>query len=123
MPSCWPVATPCWEQAPLDDLIPLCQTRGTSLVIGGPLNSGILAGRDTWNYDKAPPEIVDRVKKITAVCQSHNVPLPAARAAVPASASGGRQRHPRPAQRRRVQREPAAVHHEDPARPVVRPAQ
>ena len=52
--------------------------RGTSLVIGGPLNSGILAGRDTWNYDKAPPEIVARVQKIAAVCKSHNVPLPAA---------------------------------------------
>jgi D-threo-aldose 1-dehydrogenase len=66
------------EQAPLDDLIPMCQSRGTSLVIGGPLNSGILAGRDTWNYAAAPPEIVARVQKIAAVCKSHNVPLPAA---------------------------------------------
>jgi D-threo-aldose 1-dehydrogenase len=66
------------EQAPLDDLIPLCLSRGTSLVIGGPLNSGILAGRDTWNYDTAPPDIVARVQKITAVCKSHNVSLPAA---------------------------------------------
>ncbi len=66
------------EQAPLDDLIPLCVARGTSLVIGGPLNSGILAGRDTWNYETAPPEIVARVRKIDAVCKAHNVPLPAA---------------------------------------------
>jgi D-threo-aldose 1-dehydrogenase len=66
------------EQAPLDDLIPLCAERGTSLVIGGPLNSGILAGRDTWNYDTAPPEIVARVGRIAAVCKAHNVPLPAA---------------------------------------------
>jgi D-threo-aldose 1-dehydrogenase len=66
------------EQAPLDDLIPLCQSRGTTLVIGGPLNSGILAGRDTWNYAPAPPEVIERVKKIDAVCRSHNVPLPAA---------------------------------------------
>jgi D-threo-aldose 1-dehydrogenase len=66
------------EQAPLDDLIPLCVERGTSLVIGGPLNSGILAGRDTWNYDTAPPEIVARVQKLAAVCKAHNVPLPAA---------------------------------------------
>ena len=66
------------EQAPLDDLIPLCVERGTSLVIGGPLNSGILAGRDTWNYDTAPPDIVERVRRIEAVCQSHNVPLAAA---------------------------------------------
>jgi D-threo-aldose 1-dehydrogenase len=66
------------EQGPLDDLIPMCQARGTSLVIGGPLNSGILAGRDTWNYDTAPPEIIARVQKIAAVCKAHNVPLPAA---------------------------------------------
>jgi D-threo-aldose 1-dehydrogenase len=66
------------EQAPLDDLIPMCAERGTSLVIGGPLNSGILAGRDTWNYDTAPPEIVARVRKLEAVCKSHDVPLAAA---------------------------------------------
>ena len=66
------------EQGPLDDLIPMCQARGTSLVIGGPLNSGILAGRDTWNYAEAPPEIVARVQKIAAVCKAHHVPLPAA---------------------------------------------
>jgi D-threo-aldose 1-dehydrogenase len=66
------------EQGPLDDLIPMCQSRGTSLVIGGPLNSGILAGRDTWNYNTAPPDIVARVQKIAAVCKSHNVPLAAA---------------------------------------------
>jgi D-threo-aldose 1-dehydrogenase len=66
------------EQAPLDDLIPQCMAAGTSLVIGGPLNSGILAGRDTWNYETAPPEVVARVRKLAAVCHSHNVPLPAA---------------------------------------------
>jgi D-threo-aldose 1-dehydrogenase len=66
------------EQGPLDDLLPLCVQRGTSIVVGGPLNSGILAGRDTWNYAAAPPEIVDRVKRIEAVCDSHQVPLPAA---------------------------------------------
>jgi D-threo-aldose 1-dehydrogenase len=66
------------EQAPLDDLLPLCEQRGTSIVVGGPLNSGILAGRDTWNYAAAPPDIVERVQAITAVCDRHDVPLPAA---------------------------------------------
>jgi D-threo-aldose 1-dehydrogenase len=66
------------EQAPLDDLLPMCVQRGTSIVVGGPLNSGILAGRDTWNYAAAPPEIVARVKQIQAVCDTHSVPLPAA---------------------------------------------
>ena len=66
------------EQDPLDDLLVQCQQRGTSIVVGGPLNSGILAGRDTWNYAKAPPDIADRVQKIARVCDSHSVPLPAA---------------------------------------------
>jgi len=66
------------EQAPLDDLLPKCLERGTSLVVGGPLNSGILAGRDTWNYRAAPPEIVARVEEIRTVCDRHSVPLPAA---------------------------------------------
>jgi D-threo-aldose 1-dehydrogenase len=66
------------EQAPLDDLLPKCLAAGTSIVVGGPLNSGILAGRDTWNYDVAPPEVMARVRRIAAVCDSHQVPLPAA---------------------------------------------
>ena len=66
------------EQAPLDDLLPKCLEAGTSIVVGGPLNSGILAGRDTWNYRAAPPEIVARVDAIKAVCDSHRAPLAAA---------------------------------------------
>ena len=66
------------EQAPLDDLLPQCVARGTSIAVGGPLNSGILAGRDTWNYRAAPPEVVERVNAIRAVCDRHGVPLPAA---------------------------------------------
>jgi D-threo-aldose 1-dehydrogenase len=66
------------EQAPLEDLLPKCLEAGTSIVVGGPLNSGVLAGRDTWNYETAPPEIVTRVNAIKAVCASHRVPLAAA---------------------------------------------
>jgi D-threo-aldose 1-dehydrogenase len=66
------------EQGPLDDLLPRCLQAGTSIVVGGPLNSGILAGRDTWNYRAAPPEIVARANAIRAVCERHGVPLAAA---------------------------------------------
>lgn len=66
------------EQGPLDDLLPMCSARGTSIVVGGPLNSGILAGRDTWNYAAAPPEVVQRVNQLRAVCDAHKVPLAAA---------------------------------------------
>jgi D-threo-aldose 1-dehydrogenase len=66
------------EQDPLDDLLPMCAERGTSIVVGGPLNSGILAGRDTWNYAAAPPEVVARVAQIHTVCDRHDTPLAAA---------------------------------------------
>ncbi|MEJ0013605.1 MAG: aldo/keto reductase [Bauldia sp.] len=66
------------EQAPLAALFPAVKKHGASIVVGGPFNSGILAGGATFNYAKAPKEIVARVKKIAAVCASHNVPLPAA---------------------------------------------
>ena len=55
-----------------------CVARGTSIIVGGPLNSGILAGRDTWNYAAAPADVVTRVQAIRAVCDRHDVPLPAA---------------------------------------------
>src|SRR3954452_17396889 len=66
------------EQAPLDDLMPKCLSLGVSIVVGGPLNSGILAGRNTWNYKVAPPEVVARVDAIRGVCDRHEVPLAAA---------------------------------------------
>jgi len=66
------------EQTPLDDLLPRCLRSGVSIVVGAPFNTGILAGRDTWNYRPAPPEIVGRVNMIEAICRSHRVPLVAA---------------------------------------------
>jgi D-threo-aldose 1-dehydrogenase len=66
------------EQDPLDDLIPKCARAGISIVVGAVHNTGILAGRDSWNYRPAPPEIVARVNAIRAVCDSHGVPLIAA---------------------------------------------
>ena len=92
------------EQAPLDDLLPKCAARGTSIVVGGPLNSGILAGRDTWNYAAAPPEIVARVTAIQRGLRRARRAAAGGGAAVPAGASGGCRDHPRPAQRRRSSR-------------------
>ena len=75
------------EQTPLDDLFPRCEQSCTSIILGGPFNSGILVGGDTWNYAKAPAEVVDRVKAITNICQSHDVPLPAAALQFPLGSS------------------------------------
>ena len=70
------------EQEPLDELLPLCEKRGAAIVIGGGLNSGILATGAVpgakYNYAPAPEHIMERVRKIEAVCKAHGVPLPAA---------------------------------------------
>jgi len=66
------------EQDPLDDLLPKCERSGISIVVGAVHNTGVLAGRDSWNYRPAPPEIAARVNAIQMACDRHAVPLIAA---------------------------------------------
>lgn len=66
------------EQTSLDPFLTTCVRRGASVVVGGPFNSGILVGGETFNYAKAPEDVVKRVKAIEAVCKDFGVPLPAA---------------------------------------------
>jgi D-threo-aldose 1-dehydrogenase len=70
------------EQDTLDELLPLCERRNTAIVIGGGFNGGILATGAVpgakWNYAPAPDHIMEKVKKIEAVCAAHKVPLAAA---------------------------------------------
>jgi D-threo-aldose 1-dehydrogenase len=67
------------EQEALDTFLPLCTARGVGIVVGGPYNSGILATGPRpgafYNYDPAPPAILDRVARIEAVCTAHGVRL------------------------------------------------
>lgn len=67
------------EQEPLESFLPLCESRGVGIVIGGPYNSGILATGAKqgayFNYGKAPEAIMDKVKKIEEVCTRHGVAL------------------------------------------------
>jgi D-threo-aldose 1-dehydrogenase len=70
------------EQAALDDLLPLCVEKGIGILVAGPYNSGILATGAVpgakYNYKDAPPEVMQRVAGIEAVCRRHDVPLAAA---------------------------------------------
>lgn len=66
------------EQTALDPFLTTCIARQASVVIGGPFNSGILVGGETFNYAKAPAEVVAKVRAIEAVCKDFGVPLPAA---------------------------------------------
>ena len=66
------------EQAPLDDLFPKCTAQGTDIIVGGPFNSGVLVGGETFDYGAIPEAIASRIRGITAICDDHGVPLPAA---------------------------------------------
>ena len=70
------------EQETLATELPRCAERGVGIVIGGVFNSGILATGAVpgakYNYVDAPPEVMDRVRRIEAVCRRHDVPLAAA---------------------------------------------
>jgi D-threo-aldose 1-dehydrogenase len=64
------------------ELLPLCLQTGTSVVVGGVFNSGILATGSVngahFNYATASQEIMDRVVRLEQVAQRYNVPLVAA---------------------------------------------
>lgn len=66
------------EQTSLTPFMTTCIERKASVVVGGPFNSGILVGGDKFNYEKAPDDVVARVRAIEAVCREFDVPLPAA---------------------------------------------
>ncbi|WP_093556637.1 aldo/keto reductase [Pseudoduganella namucuonensis] len=66
------------EQASLEPLLDRCAQRGIGIVIGGPFNSGILAGNRKFNYEDAPADIVARVEAIEAVCREYDAPIQAA---------------------------------------------
>ena len=69
------------EQEALAALLPECERRGVSVVMGGPFNSGVLAGSAAprrYDYQPAPPEVMARVARIARVCAAHGTPLAAA---------------------------------------------
>jgi D-threo-aldose 1-dehydrogenase len=66
------------DHAAAATLFPACAARGASLLIGGPYNSGLLAGGDTFDYRGALPAMIARRDAIAAVCDAHGVALKAA---------------------------------------------
>jgi D-threo-aldose 1-dehydrogenase len=65
------------EQEALISFLPLAQSRGIGIVIGGPYNSGVLATGARpgafYNYNPAPDWVLDRVRRIESVCKAHDV--------------------------------------------------
>ena len=70
------------DHTALKRLLPLCEERDISIIIGGPYNSGILAQGAVdgarFDYRRAPAQIVEKVRRVEAVCNRHGTPLKAA---------------------------------------------
>ena len=64
------------DQSALVELLPLCQAKSISIIIGGVFNSGILANpreHATYNYQPADRSIVDRALRISHACLEFSV--------------------------------------------------
>ena len=70
------------DQDALDVEFAQCAERNVNIVIGSVFASGILATGATENalyaYEPAPAEVLEKTRRMEAVCQRHHVPLPAA---------------------------------------------
>lgn len=70
------------EQGALDEFLPLCEQKNIGVMAGGTFNSGILASGpragSKYNYADAPPQVIERVRRLDEVCRAHGVPLAAA---------------------------------------------
>src|SRR5256712_7621872 len=70
------------QQEVLEEEFARCVKRGVGFVIGAVFSSGVLATGAVpgahYNYAPAPPDILERVRRIEAVCAPHGVPPPAA---------------------------------------------
>jgi D-threo-aldose 1-dehydrogenase len=57
----------------------LCKKKGIGIFLGGVYNSGILATgpKETaqYNYANAPTAVLEKARKINAICERHGVPL------------------------------------------------
>ncbi|MEV4751791.1 aldo/keto reductase [Streptosporangium sp. NPDC049248] len=74
------------DQSGADELLPLCAGRGVSVLAAGVFNSGLLATHDpsgTYDYAPAPGPLLERARRIAAVCDRHGVTLPQAALAFP----------------------------------------
>ncbi|MFG2357929.1 aldo/keto reductase [Streptomyces sp. NPDC048521] len=62
----------------LQRLLPMAVEQGVGMVVGGPYSSGILAGGTHFEYQDAPPEIIEKVRRIKELTGRHGVSIKAA---------------------------------------------
>jgi D-threo-aldose 1-dehydrogenase len=66
------------DTSALGELMPACDAKGVRLIIGGPYNSGLLAGGTTFEYAQAPADMLEKARRLALHCERHGVPLKAA---------------------------------------------
>ena len=90
----WEVAQDALDAAPLDcvllagrytlleqgalPFLNRCAEAGVGVVVGGPFNSGLLAGQHKYNYGSVPADVMARAQALAATCAEFAVPLQAA---------------------------------------------
>jgi D-threo-aldose 1-dehydrogenase len=85
----------------LQRLMPEALQHNVDIVVGGPYNSGVMAGGEHFEYQKASPEILQKVSKIKEIAARFNVDVkaaalqfslanPAVAAVIPGSSRPGR---------------------------------
>ncbi|MFD3479669.1 aldo/keto reductase [Streptomyces sp. NPDC058695] len=62
----------------LQRLLPAATEQNVDMVVGGPYSSGILAGGQHFEYQKAPADIIAKVERIKALAAAHGVSIKAA---------------------------------------------
>ncbi|KUL73791.1 MULTISPECIES: aldo/keto reductase [unclassified Streptomyces] len=62
----------------LQRLLPAAAAQDVDIVVGGPYSSGVLAGGQHFEYQKAPAAVLARVDRIKALAARHDVPVKAA---------------------------------------------
>nr|WP_275477766.1 aldo/keto reductase [Herbidospora cretacea] len=79
----------------------MAREQGVGMVVGGPYNSGVLAGGSHFEYQPASSETVERVRKLRTLAERHGVGVkaaalqfslahPVAAAAIPGATRPGR---------------------------------
>ncbi|KUN23231.1 aldo/keto reductase [Streptomyces antibioticus] len=69
------------DQSAATELLPAALAKGTSVVVGGAFNSGLLADPKpgaTYNYSQVPEEVLNRALRMKEVAERHGITLRAA---------------------------------------------
>ncbi|MGE7903377.1 aldo/keto reductase [Peribacillus sp. NPDC094092] len=62
----------------LQRVMPSAEKHNMDIVVGGPYSSGVLAGGTHFEYQKASPEIIEKVNKIKNIADRHGISIKAA---------------------------------------------